>query len=295
MTKAVSRRDFLCALGGCAAAATTVGCDNITHSKFFRSRFKELGAEELQRILGELAVENNEKFGTDLVNVSATGAQPGVEFGYALDLSRCTGCRRCVKACVDENNQGREEEIHWIRVLEMEEKHGIDFHHADPYYNHETVPQEGNFYLPVACQQCRNAPCVKSCPVGATWQEKDGIVVVDYDWCIGCRCCMAACPYGARRFNWTEPKIPAEDLNPNMHYLGNRPRPKGVVEKCTFCIQRTREGKYPACVEICPVGSRKFGNMLDPDSEIRYVLENKKVFVLKAELNTRPRFYYFYG
>ncbi len=94
---------------------------------------------------------------------------------------------------------------------------------------------------------------------------------------------------------WGEPKIPAEDLNPNMDYLGNRPRPAGVVEKCTFCIQRTREGKYPACVEICPVGSRKFGNMLDPTSEIRYVLDNKKVFVLKAELNTRPRFYYFYG
>jgi Fe-S-cluster-containing dehydrogenase component len=294
MTKSVSRRDFLCSLAGCAAVASTVGCDNITHSKFFRSRFKELGQEDLDRILAEMAEENKAKFGKD-TETTATGAQPGVEFGYALDLSRCTGCRRCVKACVDENNQGREEEIHWIRVLEMEEKHGIDFHHADPYYNHETVPNEGNFYLPVACQQCRNAPCVKSCPVGATWQEKDGIVVVDYDWCIGCRCCMAACPYGARRFNWTEPKIPAEDLNPNMHYLGNRPRPKGVVEKCTFCIQKTRKGEYPACVEICPVGSRKFGNMLDPSSEISYVLQNKKVFVLKAELNTRPRFYYFYG
>jgi molybdopterin-containing oxidoreductase family iron-sulfur binding subunit len=294
MTKSVSRRDFLCSLAGCAAAATTVGCDNITHCKFFRSRFKELSKEELNRILAEMKVENMEKFGKE-TETSGQGPLPGVEFGYALDLSRCTGCRRCVHACVKENNQGREEEIHWIRVLEMEEQHGIDFHHANPYYDHETVPHEGNFYLPVACQQCRNAPCVKTCPVGATWQEEDGIVVIDYDWCIGCRCCMAACPYGARRFNLAEPKIPAEDLNPRMHYLGNRPRPKGVVEKCTFCIQRTRKGEYPACVEICPVGSRKFGNMLDPDSEIRYVLENKKVFVLKSELNTRPRFYYFYG
>lgn len=294
MTKSVSRRDFLCSLAGCAAAATTVGCDNITHSKFFRSRFKELEKTELDRILGEMAEENKAKFGKDTVT-SAQGPQAGVEFGYALDLSRCTGCRRCVHACVEENNQDRASELHWIRVLEMEEKRGIDFQHADPYYDDATVPQDGHFYLPVACQQCRNAPCVKSCPVGATWEEDDGIVVVDYDWCIGCRCCMAACPYGARRFNWAEPQVPAEDLNPNMHYLGNRPRPAGVVEKCTFCIQRTREGKYPACVEICPVGSRKFGNLLDPKSEIRYVLENKKVFVLKAELNTRPRFYYFYG
>jgi molybdopterin-containing oxidoreductase family iron-sulfur binding subunit len=137
-----------------------VGCDDITHSKFFRSRFKELGKDELNRILADMKAENLAKFGKD-TTTTATGAQPGVEFGYALDLSRCTGCRRCVHACVDENNQGREDEIHWIRVLEMEEKHGIDFHHADPYYDHETVPNEGNFYLPVACQQCRNAPCVK--------------------------------------------------------------------------------------------------------------------------------------
>lgn len=106
---------------------------------------------------------------------------------------------------------------------------------------------------------------------------------------------MAACPYGARHFNWSEPNVPDEEINPITHYLGNRPRPKGVVEKCTFCIQRVREGKYPSCVEICPTGSRKFGNLLDPKSEIRYILENKRVLVLKAELNTQPKFYYFFG
>ena len=77
---------------------------------------------------------------------------------------------------------------------------------------------------------------------------------------------------------------PADEVNPDTHYLGNRPRPKGVVEKCTFCIQRVREGRYPACVEVCPVGARKFGNLLDPDSEIRYIIENKRVLVLKEEL-----------
>jgi molybdopterin-containing oxidoreductase family iron-sulfur binding subunit len=80
-----------------------------------------------------------------------------------------------------------------------------------------------------------------------------------------------------------------------MHVLGNRPRNRGVVEKCTFCIQRTRKGLYPACVEICPVGARKFGNLNDPDGEIRYILENKRVYILKEEVNTKPRFYYFFG
>ncbi|NQU87901.1 MAG: 4Fe-4S ferredoxin, partial [Mariniphaga sp.] len=99
----------------------------------------------------------------------------------------------------------------------------------------------------------------------------------------------------ARHFNWGEPNVPAEEINTEVHYLGNRPRMNGVVEKCTFCIQRTREGKYPSCVEICPTGSRKFGNLLDPNSEIRYILENKSVLVLKQELNTQPKFYYFFG
>jgi molybdopterin-containing oxidoreductase family iron-sulfur binding subunit len=106
---------------------------------------------------------------------------------------------------------------------------------------------------------------------------------------------MAACPYGARRFNWAAPNRKPEEINPNTHYLGNRPRYKGVVEKCTFCIQRTRNGRYPACVEACPVGARKFGNLLDPNSEMRYLIEHKRVFRLKEDLNTYPKFYYFFA
>ena len=123
--------------------------------------------------------------------------------------------------------------------------------------------------------------------------EPDGIVVVDYDWCIGCRYCMAACPYWARHFNWTTPELPAKEINTNCHYLGNRPRPRGVVEKCHFCIHRVRKGQQPACMEACPTGARIFGNLLDPDSEIRYVLANKQVFRLKEDLGTEPKFWYF--
>jgi molybdopterin-containing oxidoreductase family iron-sulfur binding subunit len=288
-----TRRDFLCTLAGCAAAALG-SCNDLTHTEFFRSHFKELSKEEIAAILADLEREYSARFHKP-VQVGLQPAREGVEFAYALDLSRCVGCRRCVYACVKENNQSRDPAIHWIRVLEMDKEKGIDFAHANPYYEAESVPRPGHFYVPVACQHCRDAPCVKTCPTGATWQEPDGIVVIDYDWCIGCRCCMSACPYGARHFNWSDPKLPDEDMNPNTHYLGNRPRPKGVVEKCTFCIHRTREGRYPACVEVCPVGARKFGNLRDPSSEVRQVLEHKRVFVLKAELATRPRFYYFYG
>ncbi len=289
----VSRREFLCAVAGCTAAAAG-SCVDVTHTPFFRERLRELTPDELGAIVARLADSYRERYGRDF-EIGTEPAQDGVEFAYALDLSRCVGCRRCVHACVEENNQSRDPEVQWIRVLQMDKHKGIDFAHATPYYDPETVPEPGHFYVPVACQQCRNPPCVKSCPTGATWQEEDGITVIDYEWCIGCRCCISACPYGARRFNWADPAVPDEELNTRTHVLGNRPRPRGVVEKCTFCIHRVRQGLYPACVEACPTGSRKFGNLLDPTSEIRYVLEHKRVFVLKAELNTLPRFYYFYG
>jgi len=164
---------------------------------------------------------------------------------------------------------------------------------GEHYYEPEKVPESDSHYMPIACMQCEKPPCVKVCPVRTTYREPDGPVVVDYNWCIGCRMCIGACPYWARRFNWGEPTLPKEEMNPKTHYLGNRPRMKGVVEKCTFCIQRVRHGRYPACVEVCPVGARKFGNLLDPNSEVRRVLDRKRVFRLKAEANTYPKFFYF--
>jgi molybdopterin-containing oxidoreductase family iron-sulfur binding subunit len=293
-----SRREaIVMGLFALAAAATTSACsaDKVALDEFMQKHFKDLSPEELKDVIARMEKNYKETYGAD-IKVSATPPIPNTLFGYALDISRCIGCRRCVYACVKENNQSREEpQIHWIRVLEMDKEEGVDLVHANLYYDAEAVPRPGKFYFPVQCQQCRNPPCVKVCPTQATWKEPDGIVVVDYDWCIGCRCCMSGCPYGARHFNWADPKLPAAELNPNQHYLGNRPRPKGVVEKCTFCIQRTRNGRYPACVEVCPVGARKFGNLLDPESEIRRVMETKRVLVFKEELATHPQFYYFYA
>jgi len=290
----MTRRELMRHAAVVAAGSWLASCDEATREAFFQKHFRELTPEDRRRVIARLETDAKKRTGVD-VKIADTSARPGVEFGYALDLSRCIGCRRCVEACVRENNQSRDPQVRWITVLEMDKERGVDLSHADAYYDRETVPAEGHFYMPVACQQCRRPQCVNVCPVGATWKEPDGIVVVDYNWCIGCRYCMAACPYGARRFNWREPHLPAEEVNPQTHYLGNRPRPKGVVEKCTWCIQRVRKGLYPACVEICPVGARKFGDLRDPNSEVRYVIENKRVFVLKEELNTQPKFYYFYG
>lgn len=282
-----SRRDFTK-----SAVAAAVGGWLMTACG--PKRLYEMPPAKLKTAIEEMEDRYSARMGRK-VSVADTPAQEGVEFAYGLDISRCIGCRRCVHACVEENNQSREPELHWITVLSMEKEKGIDFAHANAYYSPEQVPEPGHFYVPVACQQCTDPPCTKVCPTGATWTEPDGIVVIDYDWCIGCRYCMAACPYGARHFNWAEPTIPKDVVNPETHYLGNRPRPKGVVEKCTFCIQRTRNGRYPACVEVCPVGARKFGNLLDKDSEIRYIIEHKRILVLKEELNTVPRFFYFYA
>ncbi len=282
----LSRREF----ASCAAAAAAGWLMTACGAK----PLSEVPKDQLLSRIRDLESQYSKQYGT-AVTVANTPAMSNVLFAYALDISRCIGCRRCVYACVEENNQSRDPQVHWIKVLQMDKDRGVDFTHADPYYQPKEVPEDGHFYVPVACQQCRNPPCTKVCPTGATWTDPDGIVVVDYDWCIGCRYCMAACPYGARHFNWGEPSIPREQLNPKTHVLGNRPRPKGVVEKCTFCIQRTRNGRYPACVEVCPVGARKFGNLLDPESEIRYIIEHKRVLVLKEDLNTVPKFFYFYA
>jgi len=260
-------------------------------AEFLQRNYRELDSEAKREILARIEQKTLEEHGVE-VNVHDDRPIDGIEFGYALNLSVCTGCRRCAEACHHENNHDRATNNSYIRVFEMEQG-SFDFEKGTADYDH-AVPAPGKYYLPVQCQQCDNPPCVDVCPVQATWKERDGIVVVDYDWCIGCRYCEAACPYHARRFNWHKPEIPKHEINPDQGYLSNRIRPQGVVEKCTFCLHRTRKGQLPACLEACPTGARVFGNLLDPNSDIRWVLENKRVFVLKEELGTNPRFFYFF-
>lgn len=293
------RRRFLGAAAGAGAAvagtaaAPAWGGSTLmdTMGSFFQNHYQRMSDEEIADAIGRIERRAKRRYDVDII-CRDQPPQEDVVFGYALNISKCQGYRDCVSACVRENNLDRGSQMEYIRVLEMEEG-SRNLEHSEHYYDPDTVPVEGKYYLPVQCMQCDNPPCVKACPVEATWMEPDGIVVVDYDWCIGCRYCMTACPYQARHFNWREPQIPSEEMNLNTNYLGNRPRPRGVVEKCHFCTQRTREGQQPACQEACPTGARIFGNLLDPSSEIRYVLANKAVFRLKEELGTEPKFWYF--
>ncbi|MEK7858538.1 MAG: 4Fe-4S dicluster domain-containing protein [Elusimicrobiota bacterium] len=294
----MSRAAFLGSMATAAVAATAAALEPLAHiqdipslEEFLRQHYKELTPEDKAAMMERVAAQVEKDYGVR-PNVSDPPPLPGVEFAYALNIGRCVGCRKCVYACVKENNQGRNPEVQYIRVLQMR-KGSIDVESSTHDYEGK-VPKDDFYYMPVQCHQCRKAPCVKACPVNATWQEPDGVVVIDYNWCIGCRYCMAACPYFARRFNFEKPEIPKEELNADMGLLSNRPRPKGVVEKCTFCLQRTRKGKYPACVEACPTGSRKFGNILDPGSEVSQIIKNKRVFILKEEVGTLPRFYYYF-
>lgn len=291
-----NRRDVIKSLFALAAAYAASGCraDRETLESFFQANFKEMSKTQLEAALKRWEARYSRQYGKS-ISVHATPPSKDVLFGYALDVSRCIGCRRCVYACVRENNLSRDPQVHWITVLQMNKDQGIDLRYADAYYDPEQVPEPDKFYFPVQCQQCEKPPCVKVCPVDATWKEDDGIVVVDYDWCVGCRTCIAACPYGARHFNWAEPMVPRDEINPETEYLSNRPRTRGVVEKCTFCLQRVRKGRYPACVEICPTGARKFGNLLDPESEIRYILDHHRVYLFKEELNTEPKFFYYFS
>lgn len=259
---------------------------------FLQQHYKRLDGDVLDQVLRRIEDKTGKHYGAK-VHVSAPQPMDGVEFGYALNLSRCNGSRKCVTACMKENNQSRDPALQYIRVLEMSGG-SFNLEKSDHYYDDEQVPEEGKYYLPVQCHQCANPPCTKACPVHATWTEDDGITVIDYNWCIGCRYCMAACPYDARRFNFSTPVISKEEINPEMGYLSNRIRPRGVVEKCHFCLHRTREGKYPACMEACPTGARVFSNILDSDSEISHIVRDKRVYILKEDAGTIPRFYYYF-
>ncbi|MEQ9617099.1 MAG: 4Fe-4S dicluster domain-containing protein [Phycisphaerales bacterium] len=297
--KGFSRRTALKATGvmlGAAAFSKAIAplwdyAGDISIEEFMQKHYKELSVKEKALVFARLEQEAKETHGVD-ISIRDPTPIPGVRFAYAINLSVCNGNGKCMEACHKENNHDRATNQSYIRILEMPVGTS-DMERSNTTYTH-AVPAKDKYYMPVQCFQCENPPCVDVCPVEATWKEDDGIVVVDYNWCIGCRYCEAACPYHARRFNWKAPEIPAEEINPDQGYLSNRVRPQGAMEKCHFCMHRTREGRLPACLEACPTGARVFGNILDPDSEIRWVVENKRVFVLKEELGTKPNLFYYF-
>lgn len=229
------------------------------------------------------------------------GATSRHRWGMAIDLDLCTACGACVVACRTENNvpcagPGAAQAgtaISWMTLLPSsgEEEHG-------------ERPMET---LPIPCMHCEDPPCVKVCPVGATYVTAEGITAQIYDRCIGCRYCMVACPYSVRSFNWGEPSWPESYrsyINPDVST-----RPRGVVEKCTFChhrIQRAKEESrlagepladaalqhLPACAEACPAGAIVFGDLADAQSRVSRLHRNPRAFRLLENLGTRPKVAY---
>ena len=198
----------------------------------------------------------------------------------AINKERCSGCQTCALSCKMQNNVP--DGMLWNRVI----TEGCDV--IDGAQG--TYPNLTRSYLPIACQHCDNAACQRVCPTGATYKDDKGRVEIEYDKCIGCRMCMAACPYNARVFNWSEP---SREAGFNYGDADVPVRPKGVAEKCTLCKERTDRGQEPMCAQNCPFEARIFGDLDDPDSEISRVIREKHAYVLLEEQGTQPKVHYF--
>ena len=223
-------------------------------------------------------------------------------WGMVIDLDKCTACQACTVACQAENNvpfAGPEQTAldrskHWQDVMTELGEEG-----EYPYFHVRFIPRP--------CMHCDDPPCVKVCPVGATYVDDEGLVRMDYQRCIGCRYCTTACPYTVRYYNWYAPEYPAgydTYLNPNVPV-----RPVGVVEKCTFCIHRLEQAKreaaaqgreltdaymvlLPACNQACPASARYFGDLDDPESTVSRLSHSPRAFRLLEDLGTEPKVYY---
>ncbi len=216
------------------------------------------------------------------------GGKPGLRWAFLVDTYKCVGCGLCVKACKIENEVPYDAKVSrtWVEryVITKDGKLHADSPMAarDGFTTSkidlgdrgfEDIKAEDitkAFFVPKLCNQCEKPPCAQVCPVGATYQTEDGVVLVDRTWCIGCGYCIMACPYGVRFFH------------PVYH----------VAEKCTFCYHRIKKGLKTACVGACPFGARMIGNIKDPDDPVTKIIRTQRVGVLKSEYGTEPQVYY---
>lgn len=205
---------------------------------------------------------------------------PGKKFVMVIDLSKCKNLRKCQSACNKMHfvNEGQ----NWIKIYPMQD-------------GDKTAP----YWQPTTCMHCDEPPCVKVCPVDATFKRQDGLVLIDNERCIGCRFCMAACPYTTRVFNWDKPILPQTALEMDYSPETSCPPKVGTVGKCDFCPDMVRKGELPHCVSACPNGVFYFGDMNEDtitngSETVRFsqLIRDKAGYQLMEELGTKPRVYY---
>ena len=203
------------------------------------------------------------------------------QWAMVIDLERCDGCKECTTACQETHFTGDQE---WIKVFEVKDEAG------------NTV------FLPRPCMQCENAPCLNVCPVGATFRNENGTVLIDHELCIGCRFCMAACPYDARSFNWGEPENPPGATFAKYSPEFPVPHRKGTVDKCMFCAHNAMNGQLPACASACSMSAIWFGDLKADIAtngletvQLSWLLSERNAYRLKEELGTSPRVWYLPG
>ena len=217
---------------------------------------------------------------------AGTGAKAANRWAMVIDLRKMSEAtiQRCAEACHTVHNVPKfdnpKDEIKWIW--------GEPYHNTFPAQeNHHTKEDLAHIMVPVLCNHCDNPPCVRVCPTQATWSREDGIVMMDWHRCIGCRYCITACPYGSRSFNWRDPRPHIDTIDQSFPT-----RVRGVVEKCTFCNERLARGEQPACVEACTDRELIFGDLEDPNSEVRQMLAENFTIRRKTGLGTQPEIYY---
>ena len=201
------------------------------------------------------------------------------QLAIAIKQDRCIGCHTCASACKMQNNVP--DNMLWNRIL----TENCDV----PDGAEGQYPNLSRTFLPLMCQHCENPACMKVCPTGATYRDDKGRVEIDYDKCIGCRMCMAACPYNARAFNWNEPiRCTGADYGDARVPV----RGVGVMEKCTLCKERTDAGESPMCVKCCPARARVYGDLDDPESDISKLRRQSNVRILLEDKGTEPQVFY---
>lgn len=263
------RRQFLKAVAGVGVAAGSISLIDILRAD------AEAGK-------GSSAVASNPGVPQFLGASAATDeTAQNRQWAFVVDMRLCDGCDACTEACQKTHFLSPDQK--WINVYRMTSAAG------QPYF------------MPRLCMHCENPPCEKVCPVGATFKNDQGVVLVDQKTCIGCRMCMAACPYEARYFNWSDPPVPPAQYNDPMPEFPV-PQIKGTVGKCILCVHYEKTGQLPACVENCPMGALYIAD-LEADVatngsqtvKLSTFLRDNDAIRFKEELGTRPRVYYILG